>query len=546
MNLYWLISTNQKPMTTKTFTLTLGLLLSLGFASYAQNSGDFDLTFGTDGSVIYGEETNAIETFQDIAIQDDQKIVTVGMAWDAGYIARMTAIRYLTDGSVDMDFGVDGKFIYELDFEALAYGCTITEEGKIIIAGATTDYQTYRVLLIQLNADGTLDNAFGQNGVVVQQFSNATENYQDFAYGVTLDADGNILISGSSTNIEGLIRPFVARFSADGVLDTSFGVNGMATIPVVQSGNSFDCIMVQPDGKILAAGTYSPIFLWNVMLLVRFNADGSLDTGFGEDGIVNYSHNDVDDEVFNMALTAEGNIVVAGFSATVNYDYYMLMVQFTPDGQLDAAFGTEGAVVENEEPYNEGGDIQVQPDGKIVVAGTTGNSPPGSFDLAVWKYNTDGTRDATFGENGLARHALDGYYGMLHGVALQEDAKIVAVGKARTNMNRNYFFVTRLENDVVTGLRSFERPNAPTIAPNPALSSGQVMIQFSEPLGSDAILEFYNAGGQLIHSSSLYSSRTGNGSVSTFVPANLSPGIYFVNVSQSGMRSAVAKLVILN
>src|SRR5690554_380336 len=166
-------------MKTKIITLTFSLITCLLSYTNGQSPGDLDLGFGIDGAIIDGTAGNLIESFQDVVIQDDQKIVAVGNSWDDNYTGRVNVYRYWPDGSPDTEFGTNGKFIHELDNEALAYACTITPEGKIIIAGATTDYSSYRVLLLQINSDGLLDDNFGDNGVVVQQFSNAVENYED-------------------------------------------------------------------------------------------------------------------------------------------------------------------------------------------------------------------------------------------------------------------------------------------------------------------------------------------------------------------------------
>ena len=533
-------------MKVKIFTLLIASFIGFSNAGFCQSAGDFDESFGTDGTVIFGLNSSDLDSFHDVVIQDDEKIVAAGMSWDSGYIARAQVVRYNSDGSVDTDFAVNGTFTYELDYEALVYDCALTAEGKIVLAGTTTDYQDYNILLIQLNTDGSLDTEFGDNGVVVQKLSTADINYQDFAYGLAIDANGNILISGNSYDEEYRSRPVVARFTANGALDTDFGVDGIATVPILEVSNSFRSLAIQPDGRIVAAGTYAPQFLWNVMLLTRFNEDGTLDTTFGEEGIVTYNHNNVDDRVFNMALTPEGNIVVAGYSAAANYEYTALLVQFTPDGELDLSFGIDGAVGESEEPFNEGADIQIQSDGKIVFGGTTGDGPPNAFDFSVWKYNADGTRDLDFGVDGQARHEIDDYYGMIQGIALQADDKIVGVGSARTNLNNLEFMVLRLENVMANGISDQPQLSEPTLSPNPVLSSAQITIQFTETLSNNAQLEFYSITGKLVHSVSVSQFVSEGHQITVGIPTNMSEGLYFVSISDNGVRSNAAKLVVFN
>lgn len=130
-------------------------------------------------------------------------------------------------------------FTYELDFEADLYSAVLTADGNAQSSGSTTDYQTYRLLLIQLNADGTLDDSFAGTGVLAQSVSVVVDNAEDMAYDLALDADGNILVCGSSYDANYIRRPIVVRFTPDGQLDTGFGTNGVASIPAGVGSSGF-------------------------------------------------------------------------------------------------------------------------------------------------------------------------------------------------------------------------------------------------------------------------------------------------------------------
>ena len=431
----------------KNYLMTAGWITAFAFSTMGQVDGDFDLTFGNGGYSVLS--VNSLETFQHVVVQDDQKIVAVGMSWNASFIASAYAVRYTTSGALDMTFGNNGVFVQTLNFEADIYSCVINSQGKIIMAGATTDYNNYKLLLIQLNANGTLDTSFGTNGIVQQQVSTAPGYFEDFAYDVTLDADENILVAGTSYNDNSIVVPVVVRFTPSGVLDTSFGANGVATIPAGAGSSEFQCIQVQPDGKILAAGSFGNSLFWYVFLMVRFNEDGSLDTTFGEDGIIKFNYGNVDDEGYDMALTPDGKIVVAGYTATAGYNFSTLLMQFTPDGVLDPSFGIGGTVEEDLDNYDVAEGVLIQEDGKIIMAGTSGMGPPNSFDMAVWKYNADGSPDVTFGTNGLSSPTLSGFYVMGHEVAIQADGKLVIPGQVRTPNNVNHFFISRLHNSLL-------------------------------------------------------------------------------------------------
>ncbi|MEO8591394.1 MAG: T9SS type A sorting domain-containing protein [Flavobacteriales bacterium] len=483
-------------MRTERLPILAALCLSLGTGpALMAQSGALDPTFNSTGYVV--QPVNGHDGVQKILLQDDGKILSLGMSWDDTYTARAYVFRYMPDGTLDTDFATDGMYMHELDNEALLYSAVITATGKILLVGSTTDYQTYRMMLIQLNADGTPDASFGTDGIVLQSVSAVVANAEDMLYDVKLDGDGNILACGSSYDENYVRRPVVVRFTPSGVLDTTFGVNGLATIPVNAVGSSsFQGIAVQPDGKIVATGYFGETEWWYTLLLVRFNAGGTLDDSFSVDGIVKYNYGNVDDQGQDLELTDDGSILVAGRTVTVTYNYSTLLMKFTPDGEVDASFGTAGAVEEDLDDFDYGWEMALQADGKIIMAGTSGDGPPNGFDLAVWKYQADGTPDMTFGDNGLAMHVIPDYYTMIYGLDVQADGKILIGGQARTTNNENYFFTARLENDIASGIgASAENSDALVVWPNPF--NDQVTVRIDARTGSVRV-ELFNAAGQRV------------------------------------------------
>ncbi len=521
-------------MRTDRLHLVVALSLSLycPLALQAQ-PGALDPTFNGTGYVV--DAVNGKDGVQKILVQGDGKILSIGMSWDAGYTARAYVFRHLPDGTPDMDFGTDGVFMQELDNEALLYSAVITHAGKILLVGSTTDYQTYRMLLIQLNADGTPDTSFGTDGLVLQSVSLVVANAEDMAYDVQEDAQGNILVCGSSYDANYIRRPVVVRFTSSGVLDTTFGTDGVASIPVNAVGSSsFQGLAVQPDGKIVATGYFGQTELWWLLLLVRFNADGTLDNTFSEDGIVKHNYGNVDDQGQDLELTADGSIVVAGRTVTVTYNYSSLLMKFTSAGEVDASFGTAGAVVEDLDDFDYAWDMALEADGRIIMAGTSGDGPPNGFDLAVWKYLPDGTPDNTFGDNGLAMHVIPDYYTMIYALDVQADGKILIGGQARTTVNQNYFFTARLQNDLPNGISVQAVGDSPVICPNP----------FNEQLSIHAVdgavpvrVQLFSATGQL----GLDEARRGSDRITVNTTA-LAAGSYTLRLT-TGTTSVTALVV---
>lgn len=514
----------------------LGITLALPTSLQAQ-LGTLDPAFNSMGYVV--TPVNNGDNAQKVLVQPDQKILTVGMSFDATFTSTARVLRHLPDGSPDTGFGTNGVFTYAMDFEANLYGAVVGQDGKIILAGSTTDYQTYRILLMRLNADGTLDDTFGDGGVVDQAVTESVNFGEDKAFDVAVDAVGNILVCGTSFNTMNVDRPVVVRFTANGALDTSFGTNGVATIPMGEYPCDFKGIAVQPDGRIVAVGTYGNGLLWWVMLAARFEADGTLDTSFGVNGVVKYDHGSVDDEAEDVALLPDGSILVAGFTVTADFNYSALLVKLRPDGVLDANFGEAGAVEEDIDQFDYAAQVKVQSDGRIVMAGTAGVGPPSAFDMAVWKYAADGTRDASFGTDGLAQPLLDGYSAMIYGMDIQADGAVVVVGQARTPNNQNHFLTARLLNDITSGVDAVTTHSTDVLYPNPAMSGTSVRWQMNGPVSNAAHLRIVASDGRCVAMQPVSALQRDGAAVRVDVPTTLRPGAYRLVLDEvNGRRSA--------
>jgi uncharacterized delta-60 repeat protein len=499
-------------------------------------SGALDPSFNGTGTAIYSG-TNG-DNAQKILVQPDQKVLVIGMSFDDNYISRAYVIRYLPNGTLDTDFANNGVFTYELDYEANLYSAVLTPEGKIILAGSTTDYLSYKVLLIKLNANGSLDNSFAGVGVVAQRVSLVVDNAEDIGFDVTLDANNNILVCGSSTGADYEVRPVVLRFTPNGALDTSFGTNGVATIPTLEWGSDFKGIVVQPDGKIVATGAYGSGLLWWVLLVVRFEADGSLDTSFGNGGVVKYNYSSVDDEADDLALLSDGSILVAGFTASQTYNFSALLVKFTPNGFLDDTFGNAGVVAEDLDDYDQATNVAVLSDGTIVMSGTSGEGPPGSFDLAVWKYLANGTRDPGFGTNGLVQHYISPYNTMIYGMGVQADGKILLCGQARTPENLSSFFTARLQNEVSISIAELSGSGYAEAFPNPATVGATVTLRVPETVSPGARVGLYTTDGRLVSAYADSQLRRTTQGIEIELPEGLARGMYQLVFEQKDLRLA--------
>jgi len=379
--------------------------------------GDLDTSFGTNGEVI----TQISGEAHAVAIQPDGKIVTAGHNTQfnipiGSSPAEFVLTRFNPDGSIDITFGNSG--IVTTDFsntsDDRAFAVVLQPDGKIIAAG-TASGPLWSFALSRYNTDGSLDVSFGSGGKVTTDFGGLGS-----AYAIVLEPDGKIVAAGQHFNV---ISGFaLARYNPDGSLDTSFGSGGKVTTDV-NSLNQILALVLQPDGKLVAAGFSGIGFSDNAdFALARYNPDGSLDTSFGAGGIVTTDFNGVGDAALALVLQPDGKLVSAGYAYTGIFSQLQFaLARYNPDGSLDTSFGSGGKVTTDFSGYGLAYAMVLQPDGKIVAAGTSG-------DFALARYNPDGSLDTIFGNGGTVTTDITGSLEIAFALALQPDDKLVAVG----------------------------------------------------------------------------------------------------------------------
>jgi uncharacterized delta-60 repeat protein len=275
-----------------------------------------------------------------------------------------------------------------------------------------------------LFAVGELDPTFA-GGIVTRDLTTAG----DFGFAVAVQADGKVLMAGrawmGTTNGNDFA---VARFNADGSIDSTFGNNGLVITNMGASSDTVYAIKVMSDGKIVVAGETTRSGMGTDFALARYNADGTLDGTFGSGGKVYTDFSNSTDQARSIALTGSGQIVVAG-TVTIAGVPRVAMAVYTSAGTLDSTFGTSGKVTTTYAPgYARGESVAVLSNGSIVVGGSAFNAATGGSDFVAVKYLSTGILDSTFGTSGFA--VVDfGYDETAHAIAVQTDGKIVLAGE---------------------------------------------------------------------------------------------------------------------
>jgi len=460
--------------------LVLTLLASVLFLVPAALSapGQLDLTFnackpgesgGCGGKSIldFGDEDYA----RAIAIQKDGKIVVGGQrgslrgSSDISNLPDFALARYNPDGSLDSTFGNKGKVTTDFGGAEMLTALAIQTDGKIVAGGTVagndpTEKPDSDFALARYNPDGTADLSFGLAGKVTTDWT-----YQEYLSSLAIQGDGKIVAAGPGVmNGNEITRarpgrqigPYMlglVRYEKNGVLDSSFGGDGVVTSDSVGSTSTQDLFdfgeptkmlgLVMQDDKFVLAGTGSQFRFGNCPSpcpldfgLARLNADGSLDQSFGSSGLAYDSVGPGNDGAMAVAVHNLGDsnqgLVAAGFvqpcapSSTCVSDF--ALARYSKDGLLDPSWGKAGTVTTDFGAKDFATSVAVQADGKVVAAGSSCSSPSLSCHFALARYTAGGLLDASFGTGGKVITDFVGGNAVVTGVAVHPDTRLIAAG----------------------------------------------------------------------------------------------------------------------
>jgi uncharacterized delta-60 repeat protein len=397
------------------------VLVMLAFPSAAWGAGQLDPSFDGDGKVrtdFSVPGTDAFDTAFGVATQADGKIVAVGQSSDDFALA-----RYNLDGNLDSTFDGDGKVLTNFGSGDVAYGVAIQPDGKIVAVGTTVAADDFAIA--RYNPDGSLDTTFDGDGRVLTNF----DGQSDSANAVAIQPDSKIVVAGSTCECYfSFDMDFaLARYNPDGTLDTTFDGDGKLTTGF-GVGDSASGVAIQSDGKIVAAGSSCASCdfaeLDQDFALARYNPDGSRDSSFSGDGRLTTDISGVNDAARDVAIQADGKIVAAGMGNYPAADF--ALARYNADGSLDPGFSGDGRVLTDFGRGDDASGVAIQANGKIIAAGTRNGGPSSDFVLA--RYKPDGNLDPSFGSDGKVLTDFGGSEDHGNDVAIQPDGKIVVGG----------------------------------------------------------------------------------------------------------------------
>ncbi len=447
-------------------------------------NGSLDTTFSGDGKQTTDFGSSG-DRAHGVAIQADGKIVAAGETL-GGSGFDFALARYNPNGSPDTSFSGDGKQTTDSGGSEAASGVKLQSDGKIVaVGGDDSDFA-----LTRYNPNGSLDTTFSGDGKQTTDFGGS-----DGARAVALQADGKIVAVGIAGGNGSSFA--VARYNPNGTLDPTFSGDGKQTTSFGGYLDGAKAVALQGDGKIVAVGHAGAAN--GDFALTRYNPNGSLDTTFSGDGKQTTDFGN-DDGARAVALQADGKIVAAGVGGLG-----VALARYNPNGSLDTTFSGDGKQTTDLGGLGQGASaVALQADGKIVI-GSSACSFGVCGDFALARYNPNGSLDTSFSGDGKQTTNLGDAAEGVTGVAIQGDAKIIAVGSggpdfgdfALARYNPNGSLDTSFSGDgkQTTDFGGSDGANAV------ALQGGKIVLVGSGSLGgtggNDFALARYNTDGSL-------------------------------------------------
>jgi len=333
-----------------------------------KTDGSLDETFGT-GGLVTTDVGSGLDVAYGGALLADGRILVVGSA-RVGSSDDFAIVRYLPNGTVDTTFGTQGKTTTDfLGQRDRAFAVAVQPDNRIVVVGdAIVTFGNSDFAVARYDANGVLDTSFDGDGKVTTDI----ELHVDIAKNVVIESGGTILVTGAITigNSAALEHTGLVRYTAGGAPDPSFGTDGILSMQFMQLGEG---LVLQPDGRIIVAGTVE-VAGQNVFGVMRLGTNGFPDNSFGSLGLATVAFSTAADVARDVTLDAQGRILLSGQSSIQSTNADFAVARFTSAGLLDASFDDDGRFFADFFNASDGAEnIAVQPDGKIVLGGFAAN-----------------------------------------------------------------------------------------------------------------------------------------------------------------------------
>lgn len=505
----------------KKITLGFFVLFTLLFNNSFAQLGSIDPSYGVNGFVTNDFGSN-YDWARDILLQPDGKIILLGQT-DINSTTDIAMARLNSDGTPDLSFNSTGISVQDLsNSQELPHEILLQPDGKILVCGKTVfvnnPIPTEDFFIARFNADGTPDLSFNNQGFNSVDFG----NLQNYGYHMALDASGRIVLVGMGYNSNfTVIQAEAYRFNNDGSKDTTFAISGNYIYPQnFGEESTFRRVAVQNDGKIVISGRFKGSSGSYDALVIRLKDDGSPDSTFSSDGLALIDIGSYDEEVTAMQLQPDGKILIAGrYQDPVGSTAQAFVCRVLPNGSPDVTFGTNAISLAQSSTgfaMDYITDMVLHPNGNIFLGGYS-TDPASNYSFSFFGFNDGGAALSAFGNNGSIVHPYQSQTVTGTGMAMQADFKIVACGIASPSGifgSPSDFISIRIIGDMTTSSPALAQKKHLEIYPNPAKNQ----IFFPAGFSFDRI-EILDVNGLLV-------SSLNQGSKTSLDLSHLNPGCY--------------------
>lgn len=467
--------------------------------TYAQ-VGQLDTNFGTDGiakTIISPADDQSLT----ICVLPDDRFLVAGYSTIETDNRGFSMVMYNPNGEIDIAFADNGIMTEDLSAgNDVITSAVILDDGSILVSGYAT-LDDYYVVVAKYTPQGVADETFAANGKFDMDFGYGNDQGRSIA----VQPDGKIILGGIAEDADSVTNFLVLRLNASGQTDNSFGQDGIVMSVEGTEGCYLKNIKLQDDGKILAIGVCNKIDTGNGdygdVMLARYNSDGTPDLNFGSNGVIITSFGESTDIMYSILLQQDNKIIICGLVASNTDAGDLAMMRFHANGSLDTSFGDEGMVItdlDNSLDYCE--PSLIQPNGKIILGGFIYTYSDESYDLLISRFNSDGSPDSTFGTNGWTRTGIainTREYGFA--MAFQSNYDILLAGSSKELSAGNYDFITARyigDHSLGTGKDNIVQNKLIHIYPNP--SSNKITIEYHLDFPDHITVNLFNILGENI------------------------------------------------
>ena len=509
-------------------------ILFVSNVNFAQ-FGTLDTSFDGDGIVI--TPFNGFDAFvQSLLIQPDKKILAAGTISKGG-INQFGLARYLSDGSLDESFGNLGKVISDYPELMIVSSMALQSDGKIVVVGNlyNSSASFSRFVLVRYDSNGILDSSFGIDGRVITNISNKLDRITS----IIIQNDGKIIASGTTSDDATYSDFALVRYNSDGTLDINFGANGI----VVSSINTWDfgnAIALQDDNKIVISGStsneFNPVFGPDYdFLVLKYDKYGVLDATFGNGGSVIIGTTEANEKALSVKVMSDGKIVIGGEHHIMKYSF--MISQLLPNGDADTSFGNNGLVL-NDLASQFIESVAMQIDGKFVITEYNGTGGCCSANIKLIRFLANGTYDTTFGTNGIVTADFLNENNQANSIVIQDDGKIIIGGVSGNQIHSDYG-LARFNSELALSNPINSIANSTFSAyPNPVNQSVNLDFNLKESQKLD--VDLFNINGvKVINLLNNQEFPLGYTSQKIALPETLSKGVYFLSISNGTFFSNV-------